>query len=149
MDLARAGRYLAAHHEGVLVTIGRDGLPQSSNVAYRHVEGDDRPAGGEALISVTAGRVKTANLRRDPRCLLHVTTTGGGFGRWVAAECSAEVGPVSERPGDAVGRALLELYEAIVGREHPDRDEFHRAMVEEGRLLLRLSPRRAYGQFEG
>jgi PPOX class probable F420-dependent enzyme len=57
---------------GVLVTIKRDGGPQLSNVDYAY-----DPAGRVLRFSVTDGRAKTVNLRRDPRASFHVTTAQG------------------------------------------------------------------------
>ena len=51
------------------LTLKRDGRPQLSNVGYLY-DGPSRTA----LISVTDGRAKSHNLRRDPRASLHVTT---------------------------------------------------------------------------
>ena len=53
---------LNSEHRGVLVTIKRDGGPQLSNVDYTY-----DPATRVLRFSVTDGRAKTVNLRRDPR----------------------------------------------------------------------------------
>ena len=60
-------------------------------------------------------------------------------------ECDAELTAVAAAPDDDVVEELLEMYEAVQG-QHPDRDEFRAAMVDDGRLVLRLTPRRVYGQ---
>ena len=67
MELDTALAFVADRKHGVLTTLKADGRPQLSNILY-HV-GDD----GVIRISVTDGRAKTANLRRDPRASLHVT----------------------------------------------------------------------------
>lgn len=64
---------------------------------------------------------------------------------WAALEATAELSPVTTRPGDATGQALAELYTAIAGTEHPDWDEYFRAMVNERRLLLTLTVSHGYG----
>ncbi len=129
--------FLSEHRRGVLITLRRDGRPQASNIVYGFGDGTVR-------ISVTADRAKTRNLTRDRRASLHVTS--GDFWRWVVAEGEAELSSVSIEPGDAVGRELAELYEAVRGEPHPDWDDFHRAMVAERRLVVRLRPERFYGQ---
>lgn len=129
--------WLADRHQGVLVTLRSDRSPQSSNVAFDVQE-------GVALVSVTDGRAKTANLRRDPRGLLHVT--GDIFWVYASIRVQAEVGPVTTEPGDAVGRELLQVYERIAGKAHPDPQEFFEAMVAEKRLVLRLELVSAVGQ---
>lgn len=132
MDDAEARQFLADRHQGVLITLRRDGRPQSSNIAY-HL-GDD----GVARISVTADRAKTKNLARDPRAVLHVV--GESFYRYVSAAGEVELSPVSAEPGDATGRELLELHDAVAPDPHPDPDEFFRAMVDDRRLVVRFTP---------
>ena len=128
---------VADHAMGVLVTLKGDGRPQLSNIAY----GLD---GEVARISVTADRAKTKNLQRDPRASLHVTTTD--FWRWAVAEGMAELSALTTEPGDAVGRELLALHDAVQKRAHPDPDEFFAAMVSDRRLVVRLRVERLYGQ---
>jgi PPOX class probable F420-dependent enzyme len=131
-----AEQFLAQRHWGVLVTLkSSDGRPQLSNVAYVLL-------GGRIRVSVTASRAKTANVRRDPRVSLHVTSAD--FWTYVVAEGSAELSPVAAEPGDDTGRALLELFEAVQGRQHPDRAEFFEAMVRDRRQQLSFAISRLY-----
>lgn len=123
-----ARQFVADHHWGVLVTLkSSDGRPQLSNVAYALI--DD-----EVRVSLTDIRAKTANMRRDPRVSLHVTSDD--FWTYVVAEGTARLSPVAAEPGDETCRRLLELYETISHKPHDDPDEFHAAMVDEGRLEL-------------
>jgi PPOX class probable F420-dependent enzyme len=115
--------------QAVLVTLRRDGSPQTSNVAFTLAD-------GVARVSVTDDRAKTRNLRRDPRCVLHVL--GSTFWEYASYPARASLSAVTAEPGDAVGRELLEVYETITGSPHPDPDEFFAAMVAERRLVLRL-----------
>jgi PPOX class probable F420-dependent enzyme len=131
---------VAVHRFGVLVTLRGNGRPQTSNVVYAV---RDR----QILISLTENRAKTRNLRRDPRATLHVST--GDMSAWAAVEATAELSPVTVEPGDATGRALAELYRDIAGDEHPDWDEYYRAMVDERRLLLTLTVAHGYGGHAG
>lgn len=52
---------VADHQESILITIRRDGRPQSSNVIHLW-----EPETSSALISVTATRAKSRNVERDP-----------------------------------------------------------------------------------
>jgi len=131
MDAAAAQSFLADRHQGVLVTLRADGRPQSSNIAFNFAD-------GVARISVTDGRAKTKNLRRDPRAVLHVT--GESFYQYVSATGTAELSPVSTEPGDATGQELLELHDAVSAEPHSDPDDFFRAMVEDQRLVIRFRP---------
>ena len=51
---------------------------------------------------------------------------------------------MAAEPDDATVDELVEYYRAVAG-EHPDWDDYRRAMVTDGRLILRLHPERAYG----
>jgi len=121
--------WLGGRTRAVLVTLRADGSPQSSNVVAVF--------DGQAFtVSVTAGRAKTHNLRRDPRAVVHVL--GDDFWSYASARCRAELSPVSTSPGDETGRRLLALHDAVSDEPHPDPDEFYAAMVADERLALRL-----------
>ncbi|MDN5854792.1 MAG: PPOX class F420-dependent oxidoreductase [Actinomycetia bacterium] len=128
---------VAAATRGALVTQKSDGRPQLSNGGYAFDAG-----ARTAVVSTTAGRAKTHNLRRDPRCSLYVTTQD--LGAYAVAEGRAELGAVASRVDDAVTDRLVEHYRGIRG-DHPDWDEFRAAMVAERRLLVRLDLVRVYG----
>jgi PPOX class probable F420-dependent enzyme len=136
MDLAAALDYARTHRRAVLVTLKRDGRPQSSNVIQWT---DDE---GVVRVSVTDTRAKVRNLRRDPRVSLHVTADD--FWSYVVLEGDAELSPVAERPDDATVDELVAYYRAANG-EHADWDDYRRAMVADQRLVLRLRPTHAYG----
>lgn len=128
---------LAGVHLGVLITIKSDGRPQSSNIGYAYDATTRRVS-----ISTTAATVKVANLRRDPRANLHVMAPDGW--NWVAAEATAVLSPIAQERGDATVEELIAIYRAVAG-EHPDWDDFRRAMVEDQRLVVRLELQRTYG----
>jgi PPOX class probable F420-dependent enzyme len=136
MDATAAEAFLADRHQGVLITLRRDGSPQSSNIAFHHAD-------GVARISVTADRAKTKNLARDPRAVLHVV--GESFYQYVSASGTVELSPVSTEPGDATGQELLDLHDAVAPEPHPDPDEFFQAMVDDRRLVIRFRPDRFTG----
>jgi PPOX class probable F420-dependent enzyme len=136
MHLAPALEFAHPRRQGVLTTQKRDGRPQLSNISY-HLGDDD-----VVRISVTDGRAKTANLRRDSRASLHVTRDD--FYAYVVLECDATLTPVAQSPDDPTVEQLVEYYRAVAG-EHDDWDEYRRAMVADRRLLLELRPVHAYG----
>ena len=130
-------RLLADTHRGVLVTLRPNGRPQLSNVSHTY-----DPNTRLVRVSVTDTRVKVRNMRRDPRASFHVTSRD--FWRWAVGDGIAELTPVATDPGDATVEELIEVYRAIAG-EHPDWDDFRRAMVADRRLVLRLRVDRIYG----
>jgi len=131
-------RLVADRSQGVLVTLKRDGRPQLSNVTYAY-------AAENRLIrvSITATRAKYRNLLRDPRASFHVASPD--FWAYSVVEGRAELTPVAADPADQTVAELVELYRAVAG-EHPDWDDYRRAMVADQRLVLRLPVDRVYGQ---
>jgi len=128
---------LSATRMAALVTLKRDGRPQLSNVSCFY-----DPATRTARISTTDGRAKTANLRRDPRAGLYVTSPD--FWSYVVAEGTAELSGVAADPHDAVVDELVEVYRLIAG-EHPNWEEYRAAMVADRRLVVRVHVDRVYG----
>ncbi|MGZ4453253.1 MAG: PPOX class F420-dependent oxidoreductase [Nocardioides sp.] len=137
MDLSDALTVAHGRTQAVLTTIKRDGKPQLSNVG--HTVGDD----GLIRVSITATRAKYHNLVRTPWAALHVN--GADFWSYAVLECDAELTPVAQDPHDATVDELVAVFTAIAGKEHPDWEEYRRAMVTDQRVVLRLRPQRAYG----
>jgi len=136
MELTQALDFVRPRKEGVLTTIRANGRPQLSNIIY--VTGDD----DVLRISVTDGRAKTANLRRDPRASLYVL--GDSFYQYVVLEGTVELSPVAADPHDATADQLVAYYQAGNG-EHPDWEDYRTTMVNDKRLILSFHPERAYG----
>ncbi|MEU0550910.1 PPOX class F420-dependent oxidoreductase [Micromonospora sp. NPDC005979] len=128
---------VAGRSMGVLATIKRDGRPQLSTVVYSF-----DPAAGLIRVSVTDGRAKTANLRRDPRASFHVSSEDGWA--YAVVEGRAELTATAADVDDATVEELVGLYRSLRG-EHPDWAEYRSAMVAEQRLVLRLHVERIYG----
>jgi PPOX class probable F420-dependent enzyme len=126
---------------GVLATVKQNGRPQLSNVAY-HFD----PRGLVIQMSITEPRAKTRNLRRDPRASIHVSSDDGWA--YAVAEGDAELTPPAATPDDDTVEALIALYRNIAG-EHPDWDDYRRAMVDERRVLLTLRIGHLYGMPPG
>jgi PPOX class probable F420-dependent enzyme len=126
---------IGTHGLGVLVTLKRDGRPQLSNVTYVF-------DGERIRVSLTDGRAKTKNLRRDPRASLYVDGPGGRS--YVVLEGKAELSPVAADPHDAVVEDLIDYYRTASG-EHPDWDDYRRAMVADKRLMFTMTVDHTYG----
>ncbi|MDI6097465.1 PPOX class F420-dependent oxidoreductase [Actinoplanes sp. NEAU-A12] len=128
---------LAGSKIGVLATIKANGLPQLSPVTPFY----DRDA-ETIYVSVTEGRAKTANLRRDPRAALEVTSADGWS--WATAEGAVTLtGPGADPHGPEV-EALVGYYRSAAG-EHPDWDEYRQVMVADRRVLMALKVSHVYG----
>ena len=111
------------------------GRPQLSNVTYVF-------DGSRVRVSLTDGRAKTKNLRRDPRASVYVD---GPRGRsYVVLEGKAELSPVAADPYDDVVEDLVDYYRTASG-EHPDWEEYRAAMVRDKRLMFSMAVDHAYG----
>ena len=126
---------------GVLATIKQDGRPQLSNVAYYF---DPRNLAIQA--SITEPRAKTRNLRRDPRASIHVSADDGWS--YAVAEGNAILTPPAPSLHDDTVEALIALYRNIAG-EHPDWDDYRRAMVDDRRVVLTMPIAHVYGMPPG
>lgn len=122
---------------GILATIKSNGLPQLSPVTPVYDREADR-----FYVSMTEGRAKTANLRRDPRAAIEFTSADGFS--WATAEGGVTlIGPGTD-PNGPEADALVDYYRIGAG-EHPDWDEYRSAMVADRRVLMTLTVDRVYG----
>jgi PPOX class probable F420-dependent enzyme len=129
---------LADARIGILATIKSDGRPQLSPITPTY----DADA-AVIRVSITEGRAKTRNLRRDPRATLEVTSADGWS--WATIEGTATLtGPGTDPHGPEV-QALVDYYRNAAG-EHPDWDEYRAAMVSDRRVLMEMSIDRVYGE---
>jgi PPOX class probable F420-dependent enzyme len=129
VDLDELLEFVRPRHHMVLLTRRTDGLPQASPVTGGV---DD---GGRIVIATYPERAKTANARRTPE--VSVLVLSDDFqGAWVQVDGTCEVLDVPESV-----EPLVEYFRNISG-EHPDWDEYRRAMVEQGKSLLRITPTR-------
>ncbi|GAA4984026.1 hypothetical protein GCM10023205_62480 [Yinghuangia aomiensis] len=126
---------LADRRQGVLATIGPEGLPHLSNVHYV-------PDTARRLvrISTTAARVKGRNVLRDRRAVLHVP--GPDFFTFAVAEGRVSVG-VPRKVGEESIDELYALHAAFNG-EAP-RPAFDERMLRERRFVIRLNVTKLYG----
>jgi len=129
---------LAGSRLGILATIKGDGRPQLSPVTPFY----DRDA-GRVLVSMTEGRAKTRNLRRDPRATLVVTSEDGWS--WATVEGVATLtGPGTDPQGPEV-EVLVDYYRRAAG-EHPDWAQYRAAMVADRRVLMSMTVDHVYGE---
>ncbi|MDT5043637.1 MAG: hypothetical protein QOE51_4622 [Actinoplanes sp.] len=133
---------VTAANVGTLATIKRDGRPQLSVVNFTA-----DPAARVLRTSTRTDLAKTHNLRRDPRASMLVDAPGGAG--YAVVEGTVELSPVSADEHDATVEELIEVYRLIGGKEHPDWADYRRAMVADGRVVLRLHVDKLYGWVMG
>jgi PPOX class probable F420-dependent enzyme len=136
MEIEQALQAARDTHESIVVTLRSGGKPQLSNVL--HAVGDD----GVIRVSTTTDRAKYKNLRRTPWAALHVN--GPTFWGYAVMEGDVSLTEPAAAPDDATVDELVEVYRSISG-EHDDWDDYRAAMVREERVVVRLTPTRAYG----
>jgi len=73
-----------------------------------------------------------------------VHVNGPSFFSYAVIEGEASVTPTAADPYDATVEELVDLYRSLAG-EHEDWDDYRRAMVAEGRVVVTITPARAYG----
>ena len=130
MDIERATEFLRTHHRTVLHTRRRDGSPQLSPVVCAV------NASGRVVVSTRETALKTRNVLRDPRVSLCVFSDGF-FGEWIQVDGTAEVITLPTAMD-----MLVDYYRTLSG-EHPDWDEYRRAMETERRAILAVTIERA------
>ena len=122
MEIDKGLDYVRNNSRAVLATRRRDGSPQMSPVTLAVV--DDT-----IIMSTRETAVKTWNLRRDPVAWLCVFPDKW-LGRWVQLQCRGDVVSLP----DAMDH-LVEYYRTLSG-EHPDWDDYRRAMNEGKRCIV-------------
>jgi PPOX class probable F420-dependent enzyme len=127
--------FVRPRHHLVLVTTRRDGTPQASPVTG----GVD--ADGRFVIASYPERAKARNARRHPEVSVLVLPDDVD-GAWVQADGTCEVLDVADSPeAPHVLDAFVDYYRCIAG-EHPDWDDYRRAMLDQRKCLLRITPTR-------
>ncbi len=129
VNLPELLEFVRPRHRMVLTTLRADGSLHSSPVTG----GVDEA--GRIVISSYPQRAKSTNLRRRRQASI-VVLSDDFNGPYVQVDGDAEV----IGPPDAV-EPLVDYYRAIAG-EHPDWSEYRQAMVEQGKCLIRVTPRR-------
>ena len=117
VDLDGLLDFVRPRHQMVVITTRPDGRPQASPVTGG-VDGS-----GRIVISTYPERAKTANARRNPRVSVQVD-----------GDCEVIDAPESVEP-------LVEYFRCIAG-EHPDWGEYRKAMLDQGKSILRITPTR-------
>jgi PPOX class probable F420-dependent enzyme len=125
MTPEEARDFAARNHRAVLITRKQDGGLQTSPVTVG-VDDDG------VVISSRQTAYKTRNVRRDPSVTLCVFTDAF-FGPWIQIDGRAELVSLPEAM-----HGLVDYYRRIRG-EHPDWDEYRRAMEADERVLIKVS----------
>ena len=135
MEIEKGLNYVRDNSRAVLATRRRDGSPQLSPVNIAVVD-------EEIIMSTREAAIKTWNMRRDPISWLCVFPDKW-LGRWVQLQCRAEIVSLP----DAMD--LLVSYYRTLSGEHPDWDDYKRAMVEDQRCIIKFEIEAAGPDIQG
>ena len=121
--------FIAPRHKMVLTTFRSDGSLQSSPVT------GGLDAQGRVVIASYPQRAKCVNIRHRPTASVLILSDEFN-GAYVQVDGDAEVIGLP----DAV-ELLVDYYRGIAG-EHPDWSQYRQAMVDQGKCLIRITPRK-------
>ena len=128
--------FVSANHQAVLTTFRKNGAAQMSIVTVG-VFGDG------VGFTTTEDRAKFHNLIRDARCSLLVSKSD--WWGYVVLEGRAKVLRRGEANDDELRDALRGIYRSASGQEHPDWEDYDRAMVTDRRAAIIVVPDHVYG----
>lgn len=129
--------FVRQNHRAVLATTRSDGGVQLSPVAVAVLSGggggiDGLDGSEQLVVSSRETAMKTLNLKKRPYASLCIFTDHF-YGEWHQAEGAFDVVSLP----DAMD-GLVDYYRSVSG-DHPDWDDYRRAMQEERRVLLRMT----------
>jgi PPOX class probable F420-dependent enzyme len=122
----QAREFVASNHRAVMITRRSAGGLQTSPVLVG-IDSD-----GKVVISTRETAYKVRNLHRHPTATLCVFSDTF-FGLWIQLDGTTEIVSLP----DAMD-GLVDYYRRISG-EHPDWDDYQRAMIDQRRVLIRLA----------
>jgi len=134
LTLAEGLDFASSIQLGTIVTIRKDGRPQTSDVHHGVLD-------GRIVFSVRPDRAKVFNIERDERVVYHVSHDGS----YVSFDGTAEVSPISTESHGPAMDTLIGAFRAVANKEHPDWDEFRAAMISERRRAIIVTPTKAVG----
>ena len=137
MDFGDARKFLETHHRGIVNTFQRNGSVQSSIVVAGAM--DDKVV----FVSVNGASAKVRNLRRDPRCTVVAVTAD--WRQYVVAEGRAQLFDSKNSAPEELRVMLRDTYRACGDQDHPDWNEYDRAMVSQDAVVVWVHPQRLYG----
>src|ERR1700722_18733190 len=129
VDRTELEEFVRPRHHAVLGTVRSDGGIQMSPVTM----GLGRD--GSILVSSYPERAKVRNLRRRPQAAVCVLSDEFG-GPWVQVS-----GPMTVIDLPEALDGLVTYFRSISG-EHPDWAEYEQAMIDQGKVLLKMTPDR-------
>ena len=136
MLLDRVSEFLSQARHGVLTTFRRDGAAQMSIVSCG-------PYRDGVAFTTTNDRAKLLNLRRNPHCSLLISQED--WWGYVVLEGQAKILSAQSTAPEELRQVLREVYRTVSRSEHPNWEEYDRAMQLQRRSAVLVIPERVYG----
>ncbi|MEC9279525.1 MAG: TIGR03618 family F420-dependent PPOX class oxidoreductase, partial [Chloroflexota bacterium] len=138
MEFEDARPFMETNHRGVISTLQRNGAVQTSIVVCGAHEGK------AAFVSVRGNSAKVRNLRRNRQCT--VLSVSDDWRGCVAVEGQAQLFDLRNTPAEELRVLLRAVFQACGDKDHPDWEEYDRAMVEQDAVVVLVPPDRVYGR---
>ncbi len=138
MEFEEVRPFMEANQPGVITTIRRNGAGQVSIVVCGAYQGN------AALVSVRGNSAKVRNLRRNPNCTVLSVTPD--WRRFAVVEGQATLYDAGNTDAEELRVLLREVFRACGDKEHPDWEEYDRAMVQQEAVVVLVKPERVYGR---
>ena len=138
MEFEDIRSFLESNHRAVVQTIQANGAVHASVVVCGAYQGY------MALASVYPKSRKVRNLRRNPQCTVLSVTPD--WRCYVVVEGQARLMGAFNTDIEELRVTLREIFRACSGQEHPDWDEYDRAMVAQDAVAILVTPERVYGK---
>ena len=137
MEFEEARPFMEKNHRGVITTYQRNGAMHTSIVVCGAYQGN------AAFVIVRGNSAKTRNLRRDSRCT--VMAVSDDWRSCAVVEGQAQLMDYRNTPDEEYRVLLREVFRACGDHEHPDWEEYDRAMVQQDAVTVFVKPERVYG----
>ena len=137
MEFEAVRPFLQRHHRGVITTYRPNGAMHASIVVCGAYQDQ------AAFVIVRGSSVKARHLRRDPRCTVLAVTDD--WRSWASVEGEAQLFEASNTEAEKLRVLLREVYRACGDKDHPDWEEYDRAMQRQEAVVVLVQPSRVYG----
>ena len=137
MEFEEARPFMESNHRGGITTVQRNGAMQNSIVVCGAYQGK------AAFVSVRGSSAKVRNLRRDPKCT--VMAVDDNWRGCVVVEGHAQLFDRGNTDHEELRKMMRLVYRACGDKDHPDWEEFDRAMVSQDAVVVLVEPQRVYG----
>lgn len=138
MEFEEVRPFLETNHRGIVSTFRRHGAMQCSVVVCGTYQGN------ATFVSVRGDSAKVRHLRRDPRCTVLAVTSD--WRSYVVVEGQASLLDTRNTDAEELRLLLRDVYRACGDKDHPDWEEYDRAMRQQDAVVVLVHPDRVYGQ---